>query len=83
MNQELDLQNNHLNNLDRIKDIFSLIQTNYFLQLEQLEEKSLFLDIDANYIYDSKPNIGAIPFMNKKDERILFFFVIFITFYKF
>jgi hypothetical protein len=60
-----------LNNLDRIKDIFSLIQTNYFLQLEQLEEKSLFLDIDANYIYDSKPNIGAIPFMNKKDERIL------------
>lgn len=60
-----------LNNLDRIKDIFSLIQTNYFLQLEQLEEKSLFLDIDANYIYNSKPNIGAIPFMNKKDERIL------------
>ena len=31
----------------------------------------MFLDIDTNYIYDSKPNMGAVPFMTKNDEQLL------------
>ncbi len=63
--------NIHLDTLDRIKEIFSLIQSNYFLQLEQAEEKALFLDIDVNYLYDATPNIGAVAFMNDKDITML------------
>lgn len=65
------IEKTQLDILDRIKEIFSLIQTNYFIQLEETEDKALFLDIDSNYIYDSKPNIGAVPFMNKNDEQLL------------
>lgn len=60
-----------LDDLDRIKDIFSLIQTNYFLQLDQPEENALFLDIDPNFILNPKVNIGAIPFMTESDLSLL------------
>lgn len=65
------VEKTQLDILDRVKEIFSLIQTNYFIQLEETEDKALFLDVDSNYIYDSKPNMGAVPFMTKTDEQLL------------
>ncbi len=60
-----------LDDLDRIKDIFSLIQTNYFLQMDQPEVNALFLDIDPNFLLNPKVNIGAVPFMTKDDLELL------------
>ncbi|MCT7464703.1 hypothetical protein N5S72_09605 [Aliarcobacter cryaerophilus] len=65
------IEENILNSLNRVKDIFALIQSNYFLQLEQTEERSLFLDVDSKFIKETKPNIGAVPFMNEYDLNIL------------
>mgnify|MGYP003547974691 FL=1 len=62
---------NHKNILDRVSIIFSTIQTNYFIQLKQSLENSLFIDADPLYLGEHLLNDGAIAFMNKKDYELL------------
>ena len=62
---------NHKNILDRVSIIFSTIQTNYFIQLKQSLENSLFIDADPLYLGEHVLNDGAIAFMNKKDYELL------------
>jgi len=61
----------HANSINRIRELFSLIQSNYFIQLRQPEERGLFLDIDPNYLEKHNVNIGAIPFLNEQDLRMI------------
>ncbi len=61
----------HADSLDRMREIFSLMQSNYFIQLRQPEERSLFIDIDPNYLDKYNNNVGAISFMSAKDENLI------------
>ena len=61
---------NKLNIMDRVSTIFNTIQTNYFVQLEQTLDKSLFLDADPLYLGRETLNDGAIAFMNKYDFEL-------------
>ena len=55
---------------DQVSTIFNTIQTNYFVQLEQTLDKSLFLDADPLYLGRETLNDGAIAFMNKYDFEL-------------